>query len=76
MSKNIILGRAMFLQKKMVVFHMNQLKIQDLQTQLNHLIDKGDDFSKIYELSVKLDMLIVQYYNEKLKHKKTECHLT
>ncbi|HOQ36437.1 MAG TPA: aspartyl-phosphate phosphatase Spo0E family protein [Acetivibrio sp.] len=55
---------------------MNQLKIQDLQTQLNHLIDKGDDFSKIYELSVKLDMLIVQYYNEKLKHKKTKCHLT
>ncbi|NLP14017.1 MAG: Spo0E family sporulation regulatory protein-aspartic acid phosphatase [Clostridium sp.] len=55
---------------------MNQLKIQDLQTQLNRLIDKGDDYSKIYELSVKLDMLIVQYYNEKLKLKKGDCHLT
>lgn len=55
---------------------MNQSKIQDLQTQLNHLIDKGDDYSKIYELSVKLDMLIVQYYNEKLKIKKGKCHLT
>jgi len=43
-----------------------QLKIQDLQSQLNDMIDNGDDYSKIYELSVKLDMLIVQYYNELL----------
>lgn len=50
---------------------MNQLKIQALQTKLNHMIDKGDDFSKIYELSVKLDLLIVQYYNEVLKQKET-----
>ncbi|ADU74298.1 MAG TPA: Spo0E family sporulation regulatory protein-aspartic acid phosphatase [Hungateiclostridium thermocellum] len=46
-----------------------QLKIQDLQSQLNDMIDNGDDYSKIYELSVKLDMLIVQYYNELLGRK-------
>ena len=45
---------------------MNDLKIQALQTKLNHMIDKDADFSKIYELSVKLDLLIVQYYNELL----------
>jgi len=31
-----------------------QLKIQDLQSQLNDMIDNGDDYSKIYELSVSL----------------------
>lgn len=75
MSKIILLGRARYIQKKMVVCNMNQLKIQDLQTQLNHLIDKGGDYSQIYELSVKLDMLIVQYYNEELKQKKGDCRL-
>ncbi|MFZ5986077.1 MAG: aspartyl-phosphate phosphatase Spo0E family protein [Bacillota bacterium] len=48
---------------------MNQLKIQALQTQLNRMIDNGDDYSKIYELSVQLDSLIVQYYNEILREK-------
>ncbi|HHV29590.1 aspartyl-phosphate phosphatase Spo0E family protein [Acetivibrio mesophilus] len=46
-----------------------QFKIQDLQSELNNMIDNGDDYSKIYELSVKLDMLIVQYYNELLGRK-------
>ncbi|HOM01208.1 MAG TPA: Spo0E family sporulation regulatory protein-aspartic acid phosphatase [Acetivibrio sp.] len=50
-----------------------QLKIQDLQSQLNDMIDNCDDYSKdyskIYELSVKLDMLIVEYYNELLGRK-------
>lgn len=45
---------------------MKQLKIQDLQMQLNNMIDRGADTAKIYELSIRLDALIVEYYNKKL----------
>lgn len=48
---------------------MNDLKIQALQTQLNHMIDNDVDFSKIYELSLELDILIVQYYNKVLNNR-------
>jgi len=48
---------------------MNVMKIQELQYELNTMIDKDDDFSKIYKTSVELDSLIVEYYNEVLKRK-------
>ncbi|TYQ13052.1 UNVERIFIED_CONTAM: Spo0E like sporulation regulatory protein [Acetivibrio alkalicellulosi] len=46
---------------------MNQTIIRVMQDKLNNMIDSGDDYTKIYEMSVKLDSLIVQYYNEILK---------
>lgn len=48
---------------------MNVIKIQELQWELNTMIDNDDDFNKIYEASVELDLLIVQYYNEMLGDK-------
>jgi len=50
---------------------MNELKIQALQNQLNHMIDNNVDFNKIYELSLELDILIVQYYNKVLNNRET-----
>jgi hypothetical protein len=44
---------------------MVEVQIQVLQNELNHLIDKGYNFSEVYDLSVELDKLILQYYNEK-----------
>ncbi|HHX18807.1 MAG TPA: Spo0E family sporulation regulatory protein-aspartic acid phosphatase [Clostridium sp.] len=46
---------------------MAQREIRLLQDKLNDMIDCGDDYAKIYEMSVKLDLLIVKYYNELLK---------
>lgn len=45
---------------------MAQSEIKLLQDKLNSMIDCEDDYAKIYEMSVKLDLLIVQYYNEQL----------
>ncbi|MDQ2086887.1 Spo0E family sporulation regulatory protein-aspartic acid phosphatase [Herbivorax sp. ANBcel31] len=46
---------------------MTQAEIQLLQDKLNNMIDSEDDYTKIYEMSLKLDSLIVRYYNELLK---------
>lgn len=43
-------------------------KICKLRDKLNKSIEKGDDYSITYKLSVELDELIAQYYN-KLKDK-------
>lgn len=43
---------------------MNVAVIEDLKKELNHLIDAGADVSEIYEMSVRIDRLIVQYYVE------------
>ncbi|WP_010252212.1 Spo0E family sporulation regulatory protein-aspartic acid phosphatase [Acetivibrio cellulolyticus] len=51
---------------------MNELKIQKLQYELNAMIDNDDDFNKIYETSVELDSLIVEYYNHMLNRKERE----
>ncbi|NLI56971.1 MAG: Spo0E family sporulation regulatory protein-aspartic acid phosphatase [Clostridium sp.] len=45
---------------------MAQSEIRLLQDKLNSMIDCGDDYAKIYEMSVKLDLLIAKYYNELL----------
>ena len=45
---------------------MIETKIQVLQDELNNMIDKGVSFEDIYELSVKLDELILQYYHNRL----------
>lgn len=40
-------------------------EICKLREELNKSIEREDDYSIIYELSVKLDELIAQYYKEK-----------
>lgn len=45
---------------------MAQCEIQLLQDKLNNMIDSEDDYAKIYEISIKLDLLIVQYYDKLL----------
>ncbi|MBQ9315018.1 MAG: Spo0E family sporulation regulatory protein-aspartic acid phosphatase [Clostridia bacterium] len=42
-------------------------KIEDLRIQLNELIEKGADFSKIQEVSLLLDECLIEYYNKKLE---------
>ncbi|MCX7921317.1 MAG: aspartyl-phosphate phosphatase Spo0E family protein [Clostridia bacterium] len=44
---------------------MIEAEIETLKCQLNNAIDRGFDYAEIYELSVRLDKLIVQYYIEK-----------
>jgi hypothetical protein len=41
---------------------MIELRIEAMKKRLNHLLEKGADFDSIYELSKKLDRLIVLYY--------------
>jgi hypothetical protein len=36
--------------------------IEELKMKLDSLIDEGADFAEIYDISVKLDKLIVAYY--------------
>ncbi|NLL05024.1 MAG: Spo0E family sporulation regulatory protein-aspartic acid phosphatase [Clostridiaceae bacterium] len=48
---------------------MNEMKIQELQYELNTMIDNNDDYNKIYKISVELDLLIVEYYNKILNRK-------
>ncbi len=40
-------------------------QIDILKSKLNTLIDEGCSFEKVYELSVELDNLILEYYKEK-----------
>lgn len=49
----------------MVVASMVEMQIEALQSELNHLIDKGYNLSEVYDLSLKLDQLILQYYSQK-----------
>ena len=46
----------------------NKEKINDLREELNESILKNENYSKIYNLSVKLDDLIAEYYNKNLKN--------
>ena len=45
-------------------------EICKLRDKLNKSIEQGDDYSKIYQLSIELDELIAKYY-EKNNKKKT-----
>lgn len=45
---------------------MIENEIDFLRQQLHILIDKEADFKEIYNLSVKLDELILKFYREKL----------
>ena len=42
-------------------------EICKLRDKLNESIEKGQDYSIIYSISVELDELIAKYYREKLK---------
>ena len=43
-------------------------EICKLRKQLNESIEKGEDYSVTYKLSVELDELIAKYYKEKNKN--------
>ena len=47
----------------------NKEKINNLREELNESILKNEDYSKIYNLSIKLDDLIAEYYEKNLKNK-------
>ena len=40
------------------------------RNELNKSIENGDEYSKIYRLSIELDELIAKYYNEQKKQDK------
>lgn len=40
-------------------------EICKLRDKLNKSIENGDDYSKIYQLSIELDELIAEFYKEK-----------
>ena len=42
-------------------------EICKLREKLNESIEKGQDYSIIYEISVELDKLIAKFYKENLK---------
>ena len=42
-------------------------EICKLRDKLNESIEKGQDYSVIYKISVELDELIAKFYREKLK---------
>ena len=44
-------------------------EICELRDKLNKSIEKGEDYSVIYDLSVQLDELIAKFYDEKLDKK-------
>ena len=46
----------------------NKEKINNLREKLNDSILKNEDYSKIYNLSIKLDNLIAEYYEKSLKN--------
>ena len=48
------------------MFMLND-EICKLREKLNESIEKGQDYSIIYEISVELDELIARFYREKLK---------
>ena len=43
-------------------------EICNLRNELNKSIEQGEDYEKIYELSVKLDKLIVSFYQMNTKN--------
>lgn len=45
-------------------------EILELRRKLNDSVTKDKDYKKTYKLSVELDKLIAQYYNNKLINKK------
>ena len=45
-------------------------EICKLRDKLNKSIENGDDYNKIYQLSIELDELIANYYKNILKNKK------
>ena len=47
-------------------------EICKLRDKLNKSIENGADYSEIYKLSVELDNLIANYYNEKSKSNKKQ----
>ena len=47
-------------------------EICKLRDKLNKSIEKGEDYSKIYQLSIELDELIAKYYMDNGK-KKLAC---
>ena len=42
-------------------------QILKLREELNNSIINGEDYEKIYKLSVELDELITEYYKEKIE---------
>ena len=48
---------------------LNKEKINNLRDELNESIENNEDYSIIYDLSVKLDKLIADYYIENTKNK-------
>ncbi len=51
-------------EKRFGVRWMLKSEIEVLQKLLNDKISKQDDYMEIYELSTKLDILIVDYYKK------------
>ncbi len=43
-------------------------KIEELKEEMKRLIDLGASFNEIYEVSLKLDVLIVTFYRKTLKN--------
>jgi hypothetical protein len=43
---------------------MIKMQIEELREKLYKLLDSNVDFDEVYKVSVKLDELIVRYYNE------------
>jgi hypothetical protein len=46
---------------------MVKSEIESMKKELNRLIDSEAGFNKVYEISVRLDRLIVRYYTENEK---------
>lgn len=42
-------------------------KICELRNKLNKSISDGDDYSKIYQISVELDELIAEFYENRME---------
>lgn len=53
----------LILENNGTVMQMVEVEIELLKNKLNHLIGEGAGFEEVYELSVRLDKLIVQYYS-------------
>lgn len=53
----------------MVISGKIRMEIDNLRTRLNGLIEKGSELEEVelYKLSVELDNLIAEYYNQKIK---------
>lgn len=52
---------------------MIEAQIEDLKKQLNSLVKMDADYAEIYDLSVKLDKLIVLYYVKKSRKPSVKC---